>query len=224
MSGGNSFNMNIQKSIVANSFPPELITVTAGAYSGGAGNAYLHNPSPYAAGVAVTGTYYSIQLNGKTTKLMSPPATTPLVNVLTIGHTRVEDSLATIFCNIALDRNVAVPTGSGANDELRIRLYNTNNTTSSSQGIQGLMISNFQQSPLLDLDLCDKNLNPVSLGAFQLQARLLCDQTIALTKVAFGSGAETAITYSQLNAQLNVGATNDVLNITVRGRALNGLI
>jgi hypothetical protein len=218
-----SWNQSIQKSIVANSFPPELICVTAGAYSGGVGNAYLHNTNPYPAGVTVTGTYYSIQLNGKTAKLMSPPATSPLVNVITIGHTRIEDSLATVFANIALDRGVAAPTGPGANDELRIRLYNTANTSTTCQGIQGLYISNFQQSPLLNVDLSDKNSNPVSLGAFQLQARLLCDGTIALTKVAFASGVESAITYSQLNAVLNT-SSNDVLNVTINGRALSGLI
>jgi hypothetical protein len=219
-------NFQIQKNTNAIQFNPELISVTSGAYLGTAGNVYQHNPSPYPAGIVVTSTYKTIEITGKTALLQSPPATSPVINVETIGHIRSQDTLAIIFCTISFNRVATPPTGGGATDELRIRVLNPiTNTTTYSTSLPGLINSNWQQTPKLTASLQNKNGTNISLGAVKLQARLLVDGTIALTKVTYASGDETALTYSDFNsACFNGENTNDVAILTVQGRVMSGVI
>ncbi len=218
-------NFQIQHTIGALQFNPELVSVTAGAYLGTSGNAYYHNPSPYPAGIAVTSTYKAIQINGKTALQQSPPSATPVINVETIGHVRSQDVLSVIFATISFNRTSSPPSGGSNNDELRIRVLNpVQNNTAYSTALPSCINSLFEQTPKMTASLQDKNGNAISLGAVKLQARLLVDGTIALTKVAYVSGTETALTYNDFNTVALNGATNDVAILTVSGRILSGVL
>lgn len=220
----NPFNQRISKGGVSNGGnAPELIAVTAGAFAGGVGSLQAHNPNPFPAGVAVTGSYIALQLNGVTTLQLLPPATSPLINAITVAQVREYNGVTTVRTVVTLNRSGSAPTGPGNTDEIRIRGYNANNTNTSFLGVlPGFWGNLYQQSPLLQVDVCNKFLVPLVLSATnQPRGRVLADGTIALTMYVSTTQVESALTYAQLNTVL--GTANDVAIISCTGSFVSGL-